>query len=397
MASIKQSGENQACFYFGDALPFGHELVSILDGSSLGSKDVQTSITTQLNALRQAVHALTISTDPDQQLIARSINTRFEADRRDDLPSMRLQLGKKKSILPWLASAKDMDLIEFGIWNVEANTQQQQALDVVTPQLRSDSRERLDLLIGLGIVPKKARAALSLAHRLVSSLTAIDSFEAGGMQCNGYFDDDTKPLRIAHSNQFADRFCHTGVSANMCSTNFHEDLHASSHVVSAGFRSMRILDECVVSHLTAVAESAGSEPEVMVPADRMFGGLGAYGSIRECIGMLASHATTAITIEAIGAAFFSDGAAVGGIKERVLEQLDHNTRELLPAFHVSGLRGLASAYEAVYATSRCEPTVAEWNKQICRVLGVKATMDESHIVPNDQLYLVQGIPKPIKA
>lgn len=237
----------------------------------------------------------------------------------------------QRHILDWLAQASLRDMVTFGTFNTDRLTTFQRRLDSDFDLFRHRTMQKVTGLTDISLFPDTAKPLFEQTLDTYGAFTALDSFESGGKQVDGFCDDET--LAIANLYTRREDFC--GLNRRLFNVIFHETLHGVGN--SRGFffgidtphDYLRLPEEAFVSHAEAVADSPTleeatidrREPHIINPADR-YPGIGAYADEREFFALVLGHPAEApLPIDAVADAYFSAREPSGKhSRRRQLEQ-----------------------------------------------------------------------------
>lgn len=342
MTSVVQAENGTTHFDFSDTLPVGHEVVAAISEQSTSEEERRSTIRQELRRLRVAARAFVTSEDPEDNLKRVSINDRFYDDnlyeRAADLPFL-----PKKKITNWLARATNDELKAFCLWNSEYARDLDRNFQADLPLLQSNTMYRVEHLVENGVFPPAATDIFHKTHQTVTDISTMDSFAAGAERANGMF-STTGP-----SMTFSDLYLFNSPSPQMQDTVFHEDMHASGHINRSGFINMRLFEEFLVAHTTAVASTRVLEADVFDPLERSSIHRGSYQAERRLMALVLKFGSTPLDIRNMTDAYFAAGCYTKP-RIHVLRALDNNVKEVVPGYQATGISGLVDAYEAAFGT-----------------------------------------------
>lgn len=286
------------------------------------------------DAAKDAAYSLSVITknlihshDPASIETVDSINWYFQ---QNDLDAAHDHLKDKVTrplggaILTWLANAPEEDVVTFSHFNTDRLRQHQHQLHLDQTRLQSDTVHRAESLVEQGVFPRSSIGLFLGAMSRYGQLRAIDSFESGGKQVDGYCTDDT----IAISNLYFHKADFTFPTLHMKDTIFHEYLHGAGR--DRGFffgihtkhHHLRILEEAFVTHATTLAMMQLDTPEEMrspnlINPDERYADLGPYKVERQLFALaLKNFGNNPIPFDFVADTYFSSPESDGGQRKR---------------------------------------------------------------------------------
>jgi hypothetical protein len=289
---------------YGEA--FGHVIsLEMSEGKGL-SPEVKIAV----DSLRKGITTLLESPASSSMRTIDSINANFRTnDRTKFNQAMPPEQGVGKNVLDWLAGADDEAFVKLALWNVERKRALEAQLLEDSEELIEDTFQRTKNLMELDYFPANALKKVQKASKKFAPFKAMDSFEAGAMSANGYFNSEV--ITLANLYQLSSE--QIGMSPRIKNTTFHEMLHATGTGFFSSNKALintRILEESFVSHSAAVAagyESGRDQVAVYDPNNRVGGSeYLSYTEERQVMGYLSEPDVGNIPPDLWATAFFSD-------------------------------------------------------------------------------------------
>jgi|GEM_PF-4748319 len=222
--------------------------------------------------LKSNVSHLLESQHPEDKSAVTNIARRFLA--RDALlavasletPRHPISVDENFNIIQWLADASYTEIAQFSLWHKRHLDNLQQQLNKDQPQLQASTAQRVEDLVDSSILPRSACKQYDDTFRHYGFFKAIDTFEAGAKNVDGYTTDTHIAIPNIYSGDQPDTYLNEVV--------FHEYTHGVGFNEGQGFMYgawthpivMRWLEEHTVAHLTAVSsKSAGPNHDQALP------------------------------------------------------------------------------------------------------------------------------------
>jgi hypothetical protein len=326
--------------------PFGYDLATALDFHA--PLRLTSEHRVMVDAMRSNLDQLTASDDPYDQESVKTIGAFYQ---NNDLWALRVErenLRASRDIIAWLGHTSMRNVAQFAIWNTERYNFFQSRLAQDHVAMTNDTLQKTQRLVDLELFPKIALSQIKRAIGAYGTLHAMDSFEAGARQANGY----CTPRVIASANNYILPDIMEGMSSEMEGTVFHEYLHGASIQSATGFINgiateggHRWLDESFVEHATQVARDR-LQPDITVirPSKRRdIGASNIYPQERTVLAALTSNDAADIPIDLLAAAYFSP------LESRERQEVEHRLNsflsQVIPNSDGHGLHAFSEQYE----------------------------------------------------
>lgn len=330
-----------------EARPFGYDLALTLNFRK------PQRLTNEHHAIAEAMkrnlNQLSASPHWDDQKSLEAIDNFYRANDLQALQNEQGSVRINSNIASWLGRTSCHNVARFAVWNTDRHIQLQEALIRDHEHLADDTITRTEQLINLGLFPDIALSRVEQAIGAYGVLHAMDSFEAGARQANGYC--TSRIMAIANNYEFRDTMEHP--SSEMYSVVFHESLHATGMHANGGFMTgiesagiHYLLEEAFVEHSTQVArDQLQPDMDVIHPDRRRKIGMDTiYYQEREILAHLTSGNAATIPADLLAATFFSPH----GSRERQEVEWRLNTflNTVFPTSNGQGLHAFSEQYEA---------------------------------------------------